>query len=262
MPPEPFPDAGDIGTRDEIKLAGVMAAIPGQYNHGMNASVLIVEDEAELAQVLRDYLERAGYRVQSVPDGVSAISQFRHKPPDLILLDLNLPGMDGLDVAREVRRRSDVPIIMVTARVEEADRLVGLEIGADDYIVKPFSPREVVARVRAVLRRAQAEPTEPQIVRAADVEVDLDRHRAFISDREVQLTPTEFSVLAALVGQPGRAFTRLQLLAAAQGEAYEGYERTVDAHIKNLRAKIEPDPKEPRYILTVFGVGYRFNDER
>jgi DNA-binding response OmpR family regulator len=228
------------------------AETAGRYNQAVNASVLIVEDEAELAQVLRDYLERAGFRVQTVHDGVSAISQFQHKPADIILLDLNLPGMDGLDVARQIRRKSDVPIIMVTARVEETDRLVGLEIGADDYIVKPFSPREVVARVRAVLRRAQASPSEPRLLYAADVEIDLERHRAFVGDREAQLTPTEFNLLAALVGQPGRAFTRLQLLAAGQGEAYEGYERTIDAHIKNLRAKIEPDPK----------VGYRFTDDR
>ena len=234
---------------------------PSRYNEGVSSSILIVEDEAELAQVLRDYLERAGYVVHSVHDGVSAVSHFQHKPSDLVLLDLNLPGMDGLDVSRQLRRHSDVPIIMVTARVEETDRLVGLEIGADDYIVKPFSPREVVARVRAVLRRAQGKPSAPRVLRAADVEVDLERHRVFIRDREAHLTPTEFSLLAALVEQPGRAFTRLQLLAAAQGEAYEGYERTIDAHIKNLRAKIEPDPKDPSYILTVFGVGYRFTDE-
>jgi two-component system alkaline phosphatase synthesis response regulator PhoP len=234
---------------------------PSRYNEGVSSSILIVEDEAELAQVLRDYLERAGYIVHSVHDGVSAVSHFQHKPADLVLLDLNLPGMDGLDVAHQLRRNSDVPIIMVTARVEETDRLVGLEIGADDYIVKPFSPREVVARVRAVLRRAQGKPSPPRVLRAADVEVDLERHRVHIRDREAHLTPTEFSLLATLVEQPGRAFTRLQLLAAAQGEAYEGYERTVDAHIKNLRAKIEPDPKAPSYILTVFGVGYRFNDE-
>jgi DNA-binding response OmpR family regulator len=240
----------------------MLADTPGRYNLDVNASVLIVEDEAELAQVLRDYLERAGFRVQTVHDGVSAVSQFNHRPADIILLDLNLPGIDGIDVARQIRRKSDVPIIMVTARVEETDRLVGLEIGADDYIVKPFSPREVVARVRAVLRRARIGPSEPRVLRAADVEVDLERHRAFVGDHEAQLTPTEFNLLAALVGQPGRAFTRLQLLAAAQGEAYEGYERTVDAHIKNLRAKIEPDPKQPQYILTVFGVGYRFSDER
>ena len=234
---------------------------PSQYNEAVSSSILIVEDEAELAQVLRDYLERAGYVVHSVRDGVSAVSHFQHKPTDLVLLDLNLPGMDGLEVAHQLRRHSDVPIIMVTARVEETDRLVGLEIGADDYIVKPFSPREVVARVRAVLRRTQGKPSAPRVLRAADVEVDLERHRVYVGDREAQLTPTEFSLLAALVEQPGRAFTRLQLLAAAQGEAYEGYERTIDAHIKNLRAKIEPDPKDPAYIMTVFGVGYRFNDE-
>jgi len=221
---------------------------------------MIVEDEIELVRVLRDYLERAGFRVETAFSGPEAVSLFRHTPPDLVLLDLNLPGMDGLDVAREIRRHSDTPLIMVTARVEETDRLIGLELGADDYITKPFSPREVVARVRAVLRRAQGAPEPPALVHAADIEIDLVRHRASIGGRPVDLTPTEFSLLTALARQPGRAFTRLQLLEAAQGEAYVGYERTIDAHIKNLRAKIEKNPHEPHYVETVFGVGYRFRE--
>ncbi|MEW6568206.1 MAG: response regulator transcription factor [Chloroflexota bacterium] len=227
----------------------------------MSSTVLIVEDEIELVRILRDYLQRAGFRVQTASNGPEAVSLFRHDPADLVLLDLNLPGMDGLDVARELRRTSQVPLIMVTARVEETDRLIGLDLGADDYVSKPFSPREVVARVRAVLRRSQVQPQAPSIIRSGEVEIDLTRHRVAVAGREVQLTPTEFDLLAALARQPGRAFSRLQLLESTQGEAYEGYERTIDAHVKNLRAKIEPDPKKPRYILTVFGVGYRFHEE-
>jgi two-component system alkaline phosphatase synthesis response regulator PhoP len=169
--------------------------------------------------------------------------------------------MDGLDVARELRRVRDVPIIMVTARVEETDRLIGLELGADDYVTKPFSPREVVARVRAVLRRAHGEPLPLEILRAADIEIDLVRHRVTVAGEKVDLTPTEFEILAALARYPGRAFRRMELLDLTQGEAYEGYERTIDAHVKNLRAKIEENPKVPRYIQTVYGVGYRFGEE-
>ncbi len=227
----------------------------------MSPTVLLVEDEVELVRVLRDYLERAGFRVQTASTGPEAVSQFQHGSPDLVLLDLNLPGMDGLDVARAMRRGSNVPIIMVTARVDEADRLVGLELGADDYIVKPFSPKELVARVRAVLRRAQQPPEVPEVLRAGEVTVDLTRHTVEVSGRRVDLTPSEFGLLAALVREPGRAFTRLQLLEASQGSAFSGYERTIDAHIKNLRAKIEPDPRRPRFVQTVFGIGYRFSDE-
>jgi two-component system alkaline phosphatase synthesis response regulator PhoP len=226
----------------------------------MQELVLIVEDEIELAEILRDYLERAGFHALKVHDGTAAISTFQHKRPDLVLLDLNLPGMDGLDVARALRRESDVPIIMVTARVEETDRLVGLELGADDYVTKPYSPREVVARVRAVLRRAKTAPVRTDVVRAGVVEVDLVRHRAAVKGEPLNLTPTEFELLATLAREPGRVFTRMQLLGATQGETYEGYERTIDAHIKNLRAKLEPDPKNPFYIETVFGVGYRFRE--
>jgi two-component system alkaline phosphatase synthesis response regulator PhoP len=226
----------------------------------MSSTILIVEDEIELVRVLRDYLERAGFRVQAASNGTEAVSHFRHAAPDLVLLDLNLPGLDGLDVARQMRRSSDVPIIMVTARVEETDRLIGLELGADDYITKPFSPREVVARVRAVLRRARSRAESPSVIRASDIEIDIGRHRVSRGGVGVDLTPTEFALLAALAAEPGRAYTRLQLLEASQGEAYEGYERTIDAHIKNIRAKIEADPRRPAYIETVFGVGYRFTE--
>ncbi len=232
----------------------------GRYNATMTGRVLVVEDEVELVRVLRDYLEGAGFLVDSAGDGAAGLSMFRHRQPDVVLLDLNLPGMDGLDVAREIRRSSDVPILMLTARVEEADRLIGLELGADDYIPKPFSPREVVARVRAVLRRTRREPEAPQLIRSADIEIDVARHVVTIGKRVIELTPTEFSLLLALAQQPGRVFTRMQLLEAVQGQAYEGYERTIDAHVKNLRSKIEPDPRDPRYVETVYGVGYRFRE--
>ncbi len=225
------------------------------------ASILIVEDEPELVKVLRSYLEQAGFTVFSAFRGDTGLSTWEHRRPDLVILDLNLPGMDGLDVAREIRRKADTPIVMLTARIEETDQLIGLELGADDYITKPFSPRIVVARVRALLRRSEAGPSPSKILRASDLEIDLDAHTLLRSGATIEVTPTEFNLLAALASQPGRAFSRLQLLEASQGTAYEGYERTIDAHIKNLRAKIEPDPKNPRYIETVFGVGYRFSKE-
>ncbi len=226
----------------------------------MPQTILVVDDEPQLVRVLRGYLEQAGFRVVTAGDGPGALAQYKHERPDLVLLDLNLPGIDGLDVARRLRMLGEVPIIMVTARVEETDRLVGLELGADDYVLKPFSPREVVARVRAVLRRAEAAPSQPQVIRAADLVIDLTRHSVLRAGEPLELTPTEFNLLGALAREPGRAFTRLQLLQAAQGDAYEGYERTVDAHIKNLRAKLERDPRHPEYVLTVFGVGYRFRE--
>ncbi|MBN1669106.1 MAG: response regulator transcription factor [Anaerolineales bacterium] len=225
------------------------------------STILIIEDEPELVKVLKDYLERSGFEVLSAYRGDSGLTTWEQRRPDLVLLDLNLPGMDGLDVARAIRRQADTPIIMLTARVEEMDQLVGLELGADDYITKPFSPRLVVAKVRAVLRRLQMAAVEPQLLRAADLEIDLAAHRLQRAGETIELTPTEFSLLATLAGQPSRAFNRLQLLEATQGTAYEGYERTIDAHIKNLRAKLEPDPKNPRYIETVFGIGYRFRKE-
>jgi two-component system alkaline phosphatase synthesis response regulator PhoP len=224
----------------------------------MSQTVLVVDDEPQIVKVLRGYLEKAGYRVLTAGDGAQALAQHKRDKPDLVLLDLNLPGADGIDVAGRLRSASNVPIIMVTARVEETDRLVGLEVGADDYITKPFSPREVVARVRAVLRRASAQAVTPTLIRAADIEVDVTRHTVTRGNMAVELTPTEFAILATLAQEPGRTFTRLQLLEAAQGETFEGYERTVDAHIKNLRAKLERSPKQPEYVLTVFGVGYKF----
>ncbi len=222
------------------------------------STVLIIEDEPELVKVLRDYLEKAGFKVETAYRGDTGLSVWEYKKPDLVLLDLNLPGMDGLDIAREIRRKGSTPIIMLTARVEEMDQLIGLELGADDYITKPYSPRLVVAKVRAVLRRIDGSTITETILRVADIEINLDAHTVSKDGERVDLTPTEFSLLAAMAAQPGRAFKRLQLLETAQGDAYEGYERTIDAHIKNLRAKIEPDPKQPRYIETVFGVGYRF----
>ena len=220
--------------------------------------ILIIEDEARIAQFIERGLIYEGYRVDVARDGQSGLTHARDNPPDLVILDLNLPGLDGLDVAREIRRKSDTPIIMLTARVEEADQLIGLELGADDYITKPFSPRIVVARVRALLRRVTTKLTTSPIVRVADLEIDFDAHTITRNGEEINLTPTEFNLLAVMAEQPGRAFSRLQLLEASQGATYEGYERTIDAHIKNLRGKLEIDPKEPRYIETVFGVGYRF----
>ncbi len=222
------------------------------------ATILIIEDEPELVKVLRSYLEQAGFSVLTSGRGDSGLALWEQKKPDLVLLDLNLPGMDGLDVARAIRRTSSTPVIMLTARVEEADQLVGLELGADDYITKPFSPRLVVARVRALLRRLEPAMEARQVLRLADLEIDLAGHTVRRAETTVELTPTEFNLLVTLVSQPGRVFKRLQLLDASQGTVYEGYERTIDAHIKNLRAKLEPDPKNPRYIETVFGVGYRF----
>lgn len=227
----------------------------------MAQTILVVDDEPQIVKVLRGYLEQAGFRVVTANDGQLALAQYKHEKPDLVLLDLHLPGMDGLDVARRLRASSNVPIIMVTARLEETDRLIGLELGADDYVAKPFSPREVVARVRAVLRRAEAPSTTPEVIRAVDIIIDLTRHTVMRADEPVDLTPTEFGLLVILAREPGRAFTRLQLLEAAQGDAFEGYERTVDAHIKNLRAKLERDPKKPEYIVTVFGVGYKFSEQ-
>ncbi len=222
------------------------------------ALILIVEDEVELVKVLRSYLEQAGFTVITAYRGDAGLAAWESRRPDLVILDLNLPGMDGLEVARQIRRKSNTPIIMLTARVEEADQLIGLELGADDYITKPFSPRVVVARARALLRRVEAATEPPHLLRVADLEIDLDGHTVHRNGEPVELTPTEFNLLATLAAQPGRAFTRLQLLEASQGTAYEGYERTIDAHIKNLRAKLESDPRNPQYIETVFGVGYRF----
>jgi DNA-binding response OmpR family regulator len=229
------------------------------------STILIIEDEPELVKVLRSYLEKAGFSVLTAFRGDAGLITWEHRQPDLVILDLNLPGMDGLDVARLIRHSKtgnpNTPILMLTARVEEIDQLLGLEIGADDYVTKPYSPRLVVARVRALLRRAENRTAPPEILRAADLEIDLQAHQIVRAGQTIDLTPTEFSLLAILAAQPGRTFSRLQLLEQVQGVAFEGYERTIDAHIKNLRLKIEDDPKHPQYIETVFGVGYRFTKE-
>ena len=223
--------------------------------------ILVVDDEPKIVSQARDYLENGGFRVIGAADGKTALARARGERPDLIVLDLNLPEMDGLDVCRALRRESDVPIIMLTARVEETDRLIGLELGADDYVTKPFSPRELVARVRAVLRRVQGGVHQPGLIRAGDLEIDLEGHRVTRGGEAIRLTRTEFNVLVALAQHPGQTFTRAQLLDRLHGVAYDGYDRSVDAHVKNLRRKLEPDLSEPRYVLTVYGVGYKFTDE-
>jgi two-component system alkaline phosphatase synthesis response regulator PhoP len=225
-------------------------------------TILVVDDEPKILKTVRAYLENAGFRVVTAGDGQMALTVYRHEKPALVVLDLGLPGMDGLDVARTLRRDSNVPIIMLTARVDEADKLIGLELGSDDYVTKPFSPRELVARVRAVLRRTGGEREQaPVPIVAGDVMIDMERRQVIVGGQPVELTPTEFDLLVVLARHPGRVFTRLELLDRVQGYAFEGYERTVDAHVKNLRQKIEPDPKQPRYLLTVYGVGYRFAEQ-
>jgi len=221
--------------------------------------ILVVDDEPKIVQLVRDYLERAGFAVSTARDGNEALMRARQERPDLIVLDLGLPELDGLEVTRRLRRDSGVPIIMLTARHEETDKVVGLELGADDYVTKPFSPRELEARVRAVLRR-QAAGAATDVLRAGDLTLDIPRLRTQVSGRAVELTGTEFQLLAALARQPGRVFTRAQLLDAIHGVAFESYERAIDAHVKNIRRKIEPDPRTPRYLLTVHGVGYRLTD--
>jgi DNA-binding response OmpR family regulator len=222
--------------------------------------ILVVEDEPKIAELVRDYLAHAGFEATVAADGEAALAGAKRSRPDLVVLDLGLPGVDGLDVARELRRSSNVPIVMLTARGDESDRIVGLELGADDYVVKPFSPKELVARVRAVLRRTDA-PRDADVVRAGEVEVDVPRRRVSVEGRVVELTPTEFELVATLVRQPGRVFTRSQLLDAVHGVAFDSYERAIDAHVKNIRRKLEPEPGRPRYLLTVHGVGYRFADD-
>ena len=227
------------------------------YNVFMS-TVLIIEDEKELANVLKAYLERSGYQVILAYRGDQGLELWKNQNPNMVLLDLNLPGIDGIDIARQIRQESETPIIMVTARVDEVDRLLGLELGADDYITKPFSPREVVARVKAVLRRVERSPEiAKESLKIGDLEIDQEAYLVKQAGKDLELTPTEFSLLSTMANQPGRAFTRLQLLEAIQGVAYEGYERSIDAHIKNLRAKLGDDSKNPRYIETVFGIGYR-----
>jgi two-component system alkaline phosphatase synthesis response regulator PhoP len=226
-------------------------------------NILVVDDEPKITQLVRDYLERGGYGVLVAHDGKFALSLAKTEKPDMIILDLGLPQLDGLDFTREFRKTSNAPIIMLTARAEETDKLVGLELGADDYMTKPFSPKELVARVRVVFRRMEnVASANTEMIRAADITLDVPRMRVSAEKREIEeLTPTEFELLATLARQPGRVFTRAQLLDAIHGVAFESYERAIDAHIKNIRRKIEVKAGEPQYILTVYGVGYKFVDK-
>jgi DNA-binding response OmpR family regulator len=226
-------------------------------------TILVVDDEPQITRLVRDYLERSGFEVQVAADGKQALSLARTGKPDLVILDLGLPQMDGLDVTRELRKVSNVPIIMLTARGEESDKLVGLELGADDYLTKPFSPKELVARVRVVFRRLdRSAPEARETQHVADLILDVPRMRVTSDERRIDpLTPTEFMLLLAMARYPGRVFTRAQLLNAVHGVAFESYERAIDAHIKNIRHKIEINPSEPRYLLTVYGVGYKLTDD-
>jgi DNA-binding response OmpR family regulator len=224
----------------------------------MAKMILLVDDEERLLALLKAYLLQEGFRVATARNGRDALFLARQEKPDLIVLDLMMPELDGYDFLRHYRKESDAPVIMLTARLEETDKVLGLELGADDYVTKPFSPRELTARIRAVLRRSGQPQAEPDILRAADITLDRSGRQVKVGEQKVELTPTEFDLLAALMSYPGRAYSRLELLERIQGHDYEGYERAVDAHIKNLRAKIEADPRNPRYVETVFGVGYRF----
>ncbi len=224
----------------------------------MPKTILVVDDEPKILEICRDYLTAAGYDVQTAPDGLRALNLARKLKPDLLVLDWMMPEMDGLDVLRELRRESNAPVIMLTARVDESDKLIGLELGADDYITKPFSPRELVARVKVVLRRGTGAPAPGDLLRAGELILDRARYQVSLPDRVVPLTPTEFELLYTLASQPGRIYTRAQLLQAVHGVAFESYERAIDSHIRNLRRKIEPATGQAEYIVTVHGLGYKF----
>jgi DNA-binding response OmpR family regulator len=219
---------------------------------------MVVDDEPRLVSLVEAYLTQEGFRVVTAGDGRQALFLARQEKPDLIVLDIMMPEMDGYDFMRLHRKEQETPIILLTARVEDDDKVLGLELGADDYLTKPFRPRELVARIRAVLRRMGQVRPSAQILRAGDITVDRETHTVQVAERYVDLTPSEFDLLATLMSFPGRAYSRLELLDRIQGVAYEGYERTIDVHVKNLRAKIEAEPRTPRYIQTVYGVGYRF----
>jgi len=221
-------------------------------------TILVVDDKANVRRLLHEYLTEEGFRVAAAQNGREALYAARHEKPDLILLDLMMPEMGGYEFMRLHTREKDTPIILLTAKVEESDKVLGLELGADDYVTKPFSMRELVARIRAVLRRVDKASSAPETLRVADVTLDKGSRYVTVGGREVRLTPTEFDLLAGFLSAPGRVFSRLDLLEYLQGVAFEGAERTIDVHIRNLRAKIEPDPKKPHYIETVFGIGYRF----
>lgn len=220
--------------------------------------ILVVDDNPKIVEVLSAYLAAEGFDVVTAADGPSALEAAESSHPDLALVDVMLPGVDGIELTRRFQRERDLPVILVTARTDEIDRLIGLEVGADDYIGKPFSPREVVARVKAVLRRAERASASPgRVMRVADLELDEERRHVSLAGATIDLTRTEFEILATLMAHPGRVYTRMQLMEAAQGGAYEGYERTIDAHVKNVRRKLGDDPRSPRFVQTVFGVGYK-----
>lgn len=224
----------------------------------MAKKILVVDDEERLVSLVKAYLEQEGYRVATAEDGKEALIAARTEKPDLIILDIMMPEMDGYEFMRLHRREQNTPIILLTAKVDKDDKVVGLELGADDYVTKPFRPRELLARIRAVLRRSgETEPTA-EILHHANITLDRESHNVKVGESFVNLTPSEFDLLAVLMSSPGRVFSRLDLLDHIQGVAYGGYERTIDVHIKNLRSKIEPDPRSPRYIETIYGVGYRF----
>jgi len=227
----------------------------------MANTIMVVDDEKRLVSLLEAYLSQEGFHVIKASDGREALFMARQEKPDLIVLDIMMPEMDGYEFMRLHRKERNTPIILLTARVDKDDKVIGLELGADDYVTKPFRPRELLARIRAVLRRVgETEPTA-EVLRSSDITLDRESHTVKVGDEYVDLTPSEFDLLATLLSAPGRAFSRLDLLDRIQGTAYEGYKRTVDVHIKNLRAKIEADPRSPRYIETVYGVGYRFTRE-
>ncbi len=224
----------------------------------MPKTILVVDDKANVRTLVRDYLKERGFHVSTADNGQNALYTARHDKPDLILLDIMMPEMDGYEFMRAFRRESDTPIILLTAKLEESDKVIGLELGADDYVTKPFGMRELVARINTVLRRAGKAPAPSKVLRAADIVLDQETHSVTVRDKEVRLTPSEFDLLAVLMASPGRVFSRLELLDALQGTTFEGIARTIDQHVRNLRSKIEKDPAEPEYIETVFGVGYRF----
>ncbi len=227
----------------------------------MTKKILVVDDEIKIREMVKNYLEKEGFDVVQAADGLEALEVLEIEKPDLMVLDWLLPGKSGLEICRQVRDESNIPIIMLTAKTEEVDKLLGLELGADDYITKPFSLRELTARIRAVLRRAEPgdnKKTDSIHIKFDELEINLERHEVYLQGKSVSLTPTEFKILSILSSNPGRVYSRLQLLDAALGFSYEGYERSIDTHISNLRKKIEPDSANPRYILTVYGTGYRF----
>jgi DNA-binding response OmpR family regulator len=223
--------------------------------------ILVVDDEKKIVEIIRAYLEREGYQVISAFDGKMALDLARSQLPGLIILDLMLPEISGWDVCRTIRKESEVPIIMLTARDEVTDKIVGLEMGADDYLTKPFDPKELVSRVRAVLRRTETKSSQKNLIRVGDMSIDIEKRQVISNNNAIELTHNEFDLLRVMAENPGRVFSRMQLLDKVQGDAYEGYERTIDSHIKNLRKKIEPDPEHPRLIITVYGVGYKMEEK-